>query len=224
MLISATLLPLWLHAIAALLMFVSVAAAARYAEWRAVTAVPARQHVLFGSMLALFGIWLLSVRLADGIALHLSLIPALTLVVGWRFACLCGAVVTAAHAIVSGNDWLAIPVAWLITVAVPASVTRLLAHLLRRTNIQNLFFFMLGAGFFGSILAVVLCAVIAMAVLAVSDASHLLDDALRYWALLFPIAFQEAFINGLIITALTVFVPGIVKTFDERFYLDEDDE
>ncbi len=218
------MLPTWLLIVSGLAMVGLATFALTLAEWRALLAVPIRQHVLFGSTLALLGIWLLSVPLGEGLWLHLSLFPALTLLVGARLAGISGLAVVIPHTLILGESLLAVPTAWLISVAVPVAVTRLLVHLLRRTDIRNLFLFMLGAGFAGSLLSVLIAAVAVLAILWLAGASAEISSALQYWALIFPICFQEGFINGLIVTALTVFWPGIVKTFDERFYLDEEDD
>ncbi len=223
MLISEALLPVWLHVVAAIAMAGALVTAARHAEWQALAAVPVRQHVLFGATLAIFGIWLLSVELTDGLYLHLSLVTALTLVVGWRLAVLAGAIVTAAHTLTFGESWISIPIAWTISVAVPATVTHLLAWALRRTNIRNIFLFLLGAGFGGSALSVLGAALLVIVLFAFAGAGEFVANAARMWAFVLLVMFQEGFLNGLIITALTVFWPGIVKTFDENFYLAGDD-
>ncbi len=44
----------------------------------------------------------------------------------------------------------------------------------------------------------------------------------QLWPLLLLMMFSEGFINGLCISAMAVFFPHWLKTFDERFYLDED--
>jgi uncharacterized membrane protein len=44
--------------------------------------------------------------------------------------------------------------------------------------------------------------------------------ALEWWPLIFLVMFSEGFINGMCVSALAVFYPDWVKTFDDRFYLD----
>jgi uncharacterized membrane protein len=39
------------------------------------------------------------------------------------------------------------------------------------------------------------------------------------WPLVSLVLFPEGFINGMIITTLTVFYPQVVKTFDDKHYL-----
>lgn len=34
--------------------------------------------------------------------------------------------------------------------------------------------------------------------------------------------FPEGFLNGMIVTTLTVFYPGLVKTFDDSYYLGDE--
>ena len=45
--------------------------------------------------------------------------------------------------------------------------------------------------------------------------------ALEAWPLITLIAFPEGFINGMLVTTLTVFYPQTMRTFDESYYLDD---
>ena len=45
---------------------------------------------------------------------------------------------------------------------------------------------------------------------------------LANWPFITLLLFPEGFINGMIVTTLTVFYPGLVKTFDDGFYLGDE--
>ena len=48
-------------------------------------------------------------------------------------------------------------------------------------------------------------------------ATHTLDS----WPFVLLLMFPEAFINGMVVTAFTVFYPDVVKTFDDDYYLND---
>ena len=169
-----------------------------------------------------FLLWLLSVRVLEGLWIHLLGVTTLTLILGWRFAILVGTVAVVLHTLMVGESAHAIPLAWLCTVAVPASVSRLLVHMLRKAKLPNLFVYMLGAGFGGGILSVLCVALVAVLLFGIMGLEQWRQGALQNWPLIFLLLFPEGFINGMLVTTLTVFFPNLVKTFDDAFYLGRD--
>ncbi|MCA1790913.1 MAG: energy-coupling factor ABC transporter permease [Thioalkalivibrio sp.] len=219
MIIDPVLVPVWLTLAAAVIMCAAVALAAFRAPWRALISVPERQHLLFGGLFAVLMLWWLSIEVAEGAWFHLLGITTLTLMVGWRFALLGGAVVTAAHVLLLGLSLTAVPIAWFFSVALSATGSRLLVHLLRRHGLRNPYVFLLGAGFGGGIASVLLIALATVPFLWLIDQEAWLARAVENAPLLVLIAFPEGFINGMLITAFTVMSPHLVKTFDDDYYL-----
>jgi uncharacterized membrane protein len=175
---------------------------------------------LFGSVLFCLVLWLLSVRVVDGLWLHLLGVTSLTLVLGWCFAVLAASMAVTLHTLMVGEPVGAIPLAWLLTAALPATVSIGLARALRAVQSRNLFVYMLGAGFGGGILAALSVTLAAVVVFWLMGAQDWLDAAGANWPVLLLFLFPEGFINGMLVTTVTVFFPGLVKTFDEAFYLD----
>ena len=64
-------------------------------------------------------------------------------------------------------------------------------------------------------------AVAALVLFSAVGLERWVDGALTFWPLLFLVMFSEGFINGMCVAALAVFYPDAVKTFDDRFYLDD---
>jgi uncharacterized membrane protein len=221
MVIDGELIPTWLSGSLWLLLVATCLLALRYADWRAVTQVPARLHLLLGGALFCVVLWLLSVRVIPGLWLHFLGITTLTLILGWRFAVLSGTLAVLVHTALIGQGTASIPTAWLLSVAVPATVSRYLVFRLRKLKFRNLFIYMLGAGFGGGILSVLALAATALPLFWVIDQRAWVTDALSNWPLISLLLFPEGFINGMVVTTLTVFYPQLVKTFDERHYLDD---
>ncbi|MBP6817447.1 MAG: hypothetical protein KA169_21320, partial [Burkholderiaceae bacterium] len=84
---------------------------------------------------------------------------------------------------------------------------------------RNLFVFLLGCGLFGLLAAYVLqllASATLYASLAPQPPRDFLEAFLPYALLL---ASGEAWLEGMIVTVLVVYVPGAVKLFDEGWYL-----
>ena len=166
-------------------------------------------------------LWLLSVRVIDGLWIHFLGATTLTLILGWRFAMLAGTVAVLAHTSLVGQPLTAVSPAWLLTIAIPVTVSRALVYLLRRLKTRNLFIYMLGAGFGGGLLCVLSVALVALPVVWFCDQQDWALAALANWPLITLLLFTEGFINGMVVTTLTVFYPDLVKTFDDTYYLQE---
>ena len=220
MIVAAQLVPLWLHLVAGLFMLLCVAGAAAMADWRALRAASERQHVLLGGILALLLLWLLTFQVVEGIRIHLLGVTTLTLLVGWRFTILGATLVLFGHLWFQHQSLLAAPLSWLFSVLVPATVTRMLAHLLRRHGRSHLFVYLLGAGFGGGLLSVLLVGLAALPTFWLIGQTAWVHSALDNWPFILLLMFPEGFINGMLVTAFTVFYPDVVKTFDDDFYLD----
>lgn len=221
MVIAAHLIPLWLNLFAGIAMLACVSAAAATANWSALRAASARQHVLLGGLLALLLLWLMTFRVIEDVRIHLLGVTTLTLIVGWRFSVLGATPVLFAYLWWEQIPLGAAPLAWLFTVLVPATTTRLLAHLLRRHGLRNLFVYMLGAGFGGGLLSVLVLGVLALPTFHLMGQTAWIESALENWVFVVLLMFPEGFVNGMLVTAFTVFYPDVVKTFDEAYYLDD---
>ncbi|MCR9184292.1 MAG: energy-coupling factor ABC transporter permease [Halieaceae bacterium] len=218
MTLSAQLIPAYLSLPLAVLMALTCAACLWSANWRAVRQVPSRGHLLFGGAIACLALWLISFTVIDGVRVHFLGVTALTLVVGWRFAILAGSAAVVAHTLAICQPMISLPVAWLLTVAVPATVSRWLVYQLRATRAQNLFIYMLGAGFGGGALSSLAVTVTAVGLLWLAGQAQLVTLALQNWPAALLVLFPEGFINGMIITAFTVYYPDLLKTFDDEHY------
>ena len=221
MTLAADLLPGWLNTSLWLVLIITCILAGRFADWRALRSVPRRYHLLFGGTLGCLVLWLISVNTIEGLWFHFLGVTSLTLLLGWRFAILGGTAAILGHTLLIQQPLSAAAAAWLLTVAIPATVSRWLVHRLRRIRSRNLFIYMLGAGFGGGLLAVLTMAMAALVLLYLGGHQEWVRSALSNWPLIFLLMFPEGFINGMIVTTLTVFYPDLVKTFDERHYLED---
>jgi len=219
--VAAEFVPGWLSVFLGLVMLMIVAAAALTAPWSALRSASQRQHLLLGGLVAVLLLWLLTFQVVEGVWMHLLGVTSLTLIVGWRFAVLGTTLVLAVYLWFQKLPPMTAPLAWLFSVLVPATTTRCLAYLLRRHGFRNLFVYLLGAGFGGGVLTVLVLALLALPVFALMGRHEWVALSLENWVFVLLVMFPEGFINGMLVTAFTVFYPDLVKTFDSDFYLDD---
>ena len=179
------------------------------APWRQLLTHRERQSALGLAIATLPMLWSMSPGLPGGVGFQLLGMTTVSLIFGWQLAIVAGSIAGLVLLIVGTWQLGALPVNLALVVLVPVSVTMAVlagANLLRRTN---LFVYMLGVGFFGSMLAL-LASLWVGTLLLEPDLDH---------ALVLLLTFPEGFLNGTLISALTVFYPDIVRTYDDVRYL-----
>jgi uncharacterized membrane protein len=190
------------------------------APWRYLFAEHIRQHLFFAASLILGLFWAaLSVDVNQLYSVHPLIITASVFIFGLRFSLVMGGLALVLTHWISLPFWENIGYHYLVNVITPATVSVLILYFIDKLRIQNLFVYILGGGFFGSMLTVILTGVVALMTLWVSGSSlqfPVFDNVYLFAMLTFP----EGFINGAIITALTIVRPDLVKTYDDKFYLD----
>jgi uncharacterized membrane protein len=101
----------------------------------------------------------------------------------------------------------------------PVLVTECCAILVERAQPRNPFVYIFVSGFFAAALSALLCLLLALWLLWFNERFEMpywLEDFVGYlWLLIFP----EAFINGMIVSALVVFSPEWLETFNRTRYL-----
>lgn len=219
--IPAPLVPDWILLLAGSVLLVGVVLALRHAQWSALIREPGRMHLVAGGAVCCLMLWLLNIHLIDGLVLHFLGVTTLTLVVGWSFSVLAASVAVLALYFLQSLAWTAYPLSVLLCVLMPATVTWVLARLLYRPSLQHPFVYILGAGFAGGALVVLTLTLAAMMLFWLCGLDTYLANAKEFWPLLFLVMFSEGFINGMCVSALAIFYPDWMKTFDDKFYLDD---
>ena len=192
------------------------------APWRELISEGVRQHAWFGAILALAGFWLLQVNVRDVLAFHPLAVTTLALVFGWHLAVIAGIFALLINATILGRLGLQFPLELMLNVIVPATVTTLFIASLEKIRARNIFIFMLGGGFVGAMLSL-------LAVLCSSALCFYLLGAQSHWQMLIQYAhlyalmlFPEGFINGAMMSVLTIFYPHLVRSYDDDAYLGSD--
>lgn len=218
MIFAPGIFPLWLLLSGSLIAALGLGIALLKAPWHLIRHHSERQHLVFGVSILLGLFWLLRVDALGMLSFHPLLLTAVTLIVGWHFAMLAGAVGQLVL-LAAGFDHLSmIGVNYLLTTLIPATLSYGVLLVSQRVPLRNPFVFLTGVGFLGAALCsgVVAIATLALLLLAGHDLSF--DEISREAPILFILMFPEGFINGTLVTAMTVFKPHLVKTFNEDWY------
>lgn len=192
--------------------------ALRWAPWRALLADSRRQHALFAALLVLSLLWSFRFQVVPGVHAHPFLLMTCTLIFGWSLTLLAGAMALLMVTLIMGLPWQALALDWLLAVVLPASLCFGLMVVLYRLHLRSIFFYILGLGFFGTIVVTFIsCALMAL-LLQLTQSAVFMEQWWERSAFIVPLLYSEGFLNGLLVTAITVFMPELVKTFDEDYF------
>jgi len=173
------------------------------APWRALAARRERQNALGVAVVSLPLLWSMSPGLPVGVGLQLMGMTCVALVFGWQLALLAGLLAGLILVVVGSWSLVALPVNLVLVVCVPVAVTMAILWAANQLPRTNLFVYMLGVAFGGSMLAMLA---------TFSLGSLLLNPGLDH-AVVMLMTFPEGFINGAIITAIGLaFWLGITLT------------
>ncbi|WP_442112213.1 energy-coupling factor ABC transporter permease [Pseudomonas sp. NUPR-001] len=178
-----------------------------------------RQHLLFGTVFALFALWLVRRDFDNGVSYHFIGMTAVTLLLDWPLAIVGGLLAQIGLILLGRQDLAAMGVNGLLFIGLPVLVTEVCAILVERAQPRNLFVYIFCSGFFAAALAALLCLLLGLGLLWFDGRFVMpewIEDFIGYlWLIIFP----EAFINGMVVSALVVFCPEWLETFNRTRYL-----
>lgn len=211
-------LPFWLE-LAGLFGFTAVLLwAGRAAGWRALKH-NGLVHVWLAAMVLVAFLWSMQIGIRDGLVLHLLGTASLVLIFGPALAILAFAGALLINILAGNSVWVLAGVHGMLLIALPVWVAYQAHRQLRRWLPLNPFVFFLGSGFLGGMLALaapILVSALLLLAFGVQPGWIIWQD---YLALLPLMLFPEGFVNGAVMTALAVWQPHWVRTFDDADYL-----
>lgn len=188
------------------------------APWGQVFRVSTYSHLLFGSTVFLLFLGHTNGHIAPDVQLHLLGITTVTLLLGLPLAIIAGTLASAALVVLGELPLSQVFVHAVGNSSLPAVVTATILLLVMRHAPRNLFFYMLGIGFFGGGLSMLTAVLTSIALLSISGRPEILSEWLSPIMLL--AMFPEGFLNGAIVTSLAVYKPHWLRTFDDKHFLD----
>ena len=177
-----------------------------------------KQHLLCGTVLAIFLLWLVRRDFGSGLSVHFLGMAATTLLLNAPLAILAASFAQLALCLTGHSQLIAFGVNGLLQIVIPVLITQLCANAVERRKPENLFVFIFCAGFFPAALGVAACVLASTGILWLDGYAMppwLSDFAPYLWLIMFP----EAFINGMLISGLVVFKPEWLETFNRTRYL-----
>lgn len=189
------------------------------APWVELLTDSRRQHLLFGTVFALFMLWLVRRDFDTGVSYHFIGMTAVTLLLDWPLAVVGGLLAQLALVLLGRQDMAAVGINGALLILLPVLVTECCAILVERAQPRNLFVYIFCSGFLAAALSALLCLLFGLGLLwydGVFAMPYWLEDFVGYlWLIIFP----EAFINGMVVSALVVFSPEWLETFNRTRYL-----
>jgi len=204
------------------------------APWQQLLAVQERQHAFFAAVVTLAVLWALQISIKNTFAFHPLVMTVTTMLFGWSLAILVGASAlvllklfqVAMHRALMDSElaWAqfdisTFPVDFCLSVAVPVGWAWCVIWLVNHWKFKNPFTFFLGVGFFGAMAGNILTAISAVALFALAGSEIYSPLVQEFFPSFLLMTFPEGFINGTIATALTVFWPDIVKTYQDEWFI-----
>jgi uncharacterized membrane protein len=178
-----------------------------------------RQHLFLGTIFAVFLLWMLRRDFDTGVSYHFIGMTAVTLLLDWPLAIVGGLIAQLGLMFLGRQDLAAMGVNGLLLVGLPVLVTESCAIVVERAQPKNPFVYIFCSGFFAAALSALLCLLLGLGVLwfdGIFAMPEWIEDFIGYlWLIIFP----EAFINGMVVSALVVFCPEWLETFNRTRYL-----
>ena len=189
------------------------------APWDALIKVPYRQHLFFGAVICLAILWLMKITWVKGFLLHPIGMTAVTVIFGWRLAVILGFIALLTFELLSAGQWRSMPLDYIFTVVVPVTLSYALIRVVQSWPSRNLFLFVLGVGFIGAMLGYMLSLCLVLLLAWLIDHQIFIDRIWQEFAIIIMLLNVEGFLNGAVVTAMSVFAPHLVKSFNDRKYL-----
>src|SRR5690606_21734450 len=123
------------------------------APWVELVSDLRRQHLLFGTMLALFLLWLVRRDFDSGLSYHFIGMTAVTLLLDWPLAVLAGLAAQLGLLAMGRMDLASLGINGVLLVLIPVLITELCALRVERAQPRNLFVYIFFCGFFPAALA-----------------------------------------------------------------------
>lgn len=208
----------WLPAV--VMTLVALAIAAVMAPWRQLFAHSYRQHVFWATIVGLALLWQLQVNVLNVMGLHPLLMMSVVMVFGGPLALWAGGFALLAGLVFHPQPLPMLAVQFCLGVLAPVLAGLLVLKVIDRLQIKNVFVYMLGGGFIGAMVSVQAMAVSSWLYVELFGPEPLKLIFADHYYLTLMLMFPEGFINGALISTLTVLAPDLVKTYDDRRYLD----
>src|SRR5471032_2633061 len=144
---------------------------------------------------------------------------AVTLLLDWPLAIVGGLAAQFGLVLLGRQDLAAVGVNGLLLIVLPVLVTEGCAILVERAQPRNPFVYIFCSGFFAAALAALLCLLASLGLLWFDGRFALPEWLEDFVGSLWLIFYPESFNNDMVVTALVVFCPEWLETYNRARYL-----
>ena len=201
-----------------LLAFLMLAHCLIRAPWR-VIANPGLQHLWLAGCVGLLLVWSVKTGIKPGLNFHLLGATLLTLMFGPRLAMIGLAAVLLGVTLTGASGWTSLGINFLLMAALPVMFSYAVYRQAHRKLPTHVFVYIFIDAFVTAGLAIILCGLAAVLLLAVSEAysmHYLGSEYLPYFILM---GWSEAMLTGMAVTLMVVYRPQWLATFSDQQYV-----
>ena len=217
--IPAELLPMWLNWGALVLFLLLVGFNAGNAGWGLLRR-NLLEWVFVGASVLMAFLWLMRAEVAAGLELHFLGLMSMVLIFGWRLALMAGASTLLAMTALGFYDWASFGINGLVGVAFPILVAQAFQAWVYHLFPKHYFVYLIITAHFGG-MVVIAATLIMTGLFLVVMGIYGWDRVAGDYLVFIPMAMiSEGFINGAVMTLLTMLKPEWVRSFDDRDYID----
>lgn len=178
---------------------------------------PLQQHAWLGAIVAVALLWSLPVQAPAGPGVGLLGSALFALLFGRALAMLGLTAAAALTTLLAGGSWLELGAACVMLALLPAWLATALQRRIEHWLPHNLFVFIIGNGLFVTLATTIAVSLTTQALFALMQPmQHMPADRLAFALLL---AWGEALLSGMLFSALVIFAPHAVRTYDVDLYL-----
>jgi len=203
------------------LFFLTLLVTLYHSPWGKLKANLGLQHLCFGACIALIIIWSISADLSEGVSIHFLGVTVLCLVLGWDLAIVCASVALALIAFATDNGWANYAVNGVLTILLPVTIAQLVMLWVAKNMPKNFFVYLFFCGFFCAGLNAAMVGFGVSITLWLSDVYPWIKIQQDIVTIIILTVFPEGLLNGMLLTAIMVFFPDWIRSFDAKQYLDD---
>ncbi|MFS1703992.1 hypothetical protein FJ444_05985 [Aestuariibacter sp. GS-14] len=195
---------------------------ARNTDWQHLLANKQKQHMLFGCAAAVFFLWVFRASVPGGPSpsVHFMWLVALALILGFRSSIIAATLSLLGVTLWGKESWSMLGVNGLLGIAAPIAFAYTIFMLTFHKLPRNLFVYIFMCAFMPGALAIALK-------IALMSGYYVLDDVYSWsvvkdnYLILIPLLlFPEGMLNGMTMTILIIYFPGLAYTFHDKFYIE----
>jgi len=172
------------------------------------------------SILLLAGLWWLNAGVYEGLYFHLIGLTTVVLIFGWRLALIAGAAAMLLMGVLGFREFSAMGINGLYSVALPVLLSQRLHSLIYHRMPRHFFVYVLVSAHFASMAVIAVVALVGSLTLLALGVHSWERIGGEYLIFLPLLMLPEGFVNGTIMTMLSVIRPQWVRSFDDKDYIE----